>query len=30
MFCEDGSLELEAAFDVNENGGIEYNRELGI
>ena len=29
MFCEDGSLELEAAFDVNENGGIEYNWELG-
>jgi len=29
MFCEDGSLELEAAFDVNENGGIVYNWELG-
>lgn len=29
MFCEDGSLELEAAFDVNENGGIAYNWELG-
>ena len=29
MFCEDGSLELEAAFDVNENGGMAYNWELG-
>lgn len=29
MFCEDGSLNLEAAFDVNENGGMAYNWELG-
>ena len=29
MFCEDGSLELEASFDVNENGGMAYNWELG-
>ena len=30
MFCEDGSLELEAAFDVNENGGMAYNWELDL
>lgn len=30
MFCEDGSLELEAAFDVSENGGIDYNWELDL
>ena len=30
MFCEDGSLELEAAFDVNENGGMTYNWEIDL
>ena len=30
MFCEDGSLELEAAFDVNENGGMNTTGSLGI
>ena len=29
MFCEDGSLNLAATFDVNENGGVAYNWELG-
>ena len=29
MFCEDGSLNLDAEFDLNENGGITYNWELG-
>ena len=28
-FCEDGSLTLEVGFDVNENGGMTYNWELG-
>ena len=29
MFCEDGSLNLDAEFDLNENGGIAYTWELG-
>ena len=29
MFCEDGSLNLDAEFDLNENGGVAYTWELG-